>query len=163
MIHKIHSFIIIISSSSNDTVPRHEYIEQKHRVSTQPFLVIPHQVPHHQQARHCRPQQPNDDDGELDEGRQGQQGDYEPNDGQREQAISHSAHALKNGSKYIVFYPLEPKSLQLKLTKKAPIQNIKKMLIKSSLRYCDPSANRARERAKNRQIRSGPHRSQFFK
>lgn len=60
-------------------------------------------------------------------------------------------------------YPLFPRRRQLILIKNAPTQNMMNILMKSSLRYWVPLPNKARERAKNRQINRGPHRSQFLR
>lgn len=60
-------------------------------------------------------------------------------------------------------YPLLPSSLQFMLMRNAPSQNIMNIFMKSSFLYCFPSPNSASDSAKNMQIRSGPHRSQFFR
>lgn len=64
---------------------------------------------------------------------------------------------------YLLIYPLLPSNLQFMLTKKAPTQNMRKMFMKSSFRYCFPSPKRDKERAKKMQMRRGPHRSQCLR
>lgn len=59
-------------------------------------------------------------------------------------------------------YLLLPKRRQLILASPPPSQKIKKILMKSSLRYCFPWPKMDSERLRNKQMSRGPHRSQFW-
>ena len=95
MICSIHSITIITSLSSlsgHNSIPSHENIKQKNRVSAKELLLLFHQVPHHQQARHCRPQQRNDYDWQAHKCGKRQQRNDEANDAQRKQTVPYSTH-----------------------------------------------------------------------
>ena len=127
--------------SGDDCVPGQKDVEEKYRVHTQKFLLfssllvrLAQHISHNYHAGDQGPDEAQQDENEVDKGGGGvgQQRDDETKESQGDHAVTDDTDGLEDGAEWGGGYPYFPRSRQLRLARKEPIQNMRKTLAKLS-------------------------------